>query len=755
MQACDYYKAVPKELDSFFTGYKPYSENTHFQKSDNFNTKSDNAAKQLQDDKQDMKYSDCKNMCNADGDCMIECLSFEHNHILTHYYYKETDGQDGCTWDQMDEFFQLKDKNCAYVVNKRGNYFEFQFEKGDKLTYNFRSGKFERAGKLVEVSIAEGSTSTEEIAFYEINTIGLEKLTISIDKKDYYCFNAFAEINKDYAKQISQDCDINSFQFINTNFLHNTQGSNFIDSFHFDFKSLSLFEINKRLVSLKAIYENGKLISYYFRFNTNQCYDHFLTFVDALLCSKDGYIYNFVFKKDGIFFLYKLNIKTLEANEFNFGKTYFFQSIKAEDNKVIITTKHAEDIREMEIITTKYEICSPHLKAFENFTVSFKDKTSTTEFKEGIFSVSKNIIMINSGSEYKELVVSHFKVRELEDNYKLYNLYDDKEYKITPLELRTKHSFVKELSNALCHTNNNEFYFTKENGKIFGKITLNDQNSAVKIENFNNGRIMEFLNESFELISNTDETTSFKLTDYTKDWNLYHVYTDLKCNEILKAVRNSMVFCPPGFKFSLTQTKKQTIEELTENYVEPKEATKMEGNAKNNLLYDVGHSYFKNNFAILNLSNQLNIYLVQLISKEPINGGFQVVRLWFPFDNKRNKTFCKNKFVHFINSHQCDQQFYIVSEDQTIPKGLATFQKGNNSGTGHIVIGKSTLLYNNLNLQNVKKGIYKMTLNLTMEGGLQMEDVSFFVVVPWSCGDYISELTNTKKKMRLKRNFIR
>jgi hypothetical protein len=330
MQACDYYKAIPKELDSFFTGYKPYSERTHFEQSKIFNTETKDAMQQLNTDIQEMKYSDCKNMCNPNGNCMIECLSFGHSfNILTHYYYTITEnGEDSCTFEHMDDFFKILKKKCEYIRNNSGNYFIFKSD-GKELTYNFRLGYFETSDyNDVEIYIQK----MDEV--YKINVpLIINGFVIDIPKTDYYCINAIGVIEED-KKEKGAKCNINNIYSTNKGFHQNLRNTNFVKSFDYDFTSLNLFEINKKFVHLKATYENNNSISYYFTFDANKYYDLFLTLVDALRCAnnKNNFRYHFLFRNGEYnYSLYELDFKTMEMIEYgssSWEKPFIFKNLK-------------------------------------------------------------------------------------------------------------------------------------------------------------------------------------------------------------------------------------------------------------------------------------------------------------------------------------------------------------------------------------------------------------------------------------------
>jgi hypothetical protein len=391
--------------------------------------------------------------------------------------------------------------------------------------------------------------------------------------------------------------------------------------------------------------------------------------------------------------------------------------------------------------------CLSNLKMFEHVPVSFI-KNNKMPGINGLIRISENIIMrkAEKESEFKELKVSNFKVWQLEDNKYKYEMNMGEEI------ITTNHNFVEKLSNSLCHITKNEFYFKIEGVNAFGKITLDEKTSKIKIENFKTEQTKEFENDSFSLRYYEDRTTSLKMDDFTLNMSEYFVYTDPTCRELLSSARDKMTFCD-GFIHSVLNIGQHNINDLTHIYGPPVDKPAEEGSFKHLLNFFKQRGVFRDeNYTILNYSfDESNMYLVQLISNIPdAEENFTVIKIWFSFDDVNNKNNCQKKFVHYISKQECGKQFYIASEIPDMPKGLVTFKKEMN-GKGIMSIDQKTYRYDKLQFMDVKGKTYKK-MTLYLEGGKALGP--FSIIIPQLCNDYISELTNNVKQFR-RRNFIR
>jgi hypothetical protein len=754
LQGCNYFKAVPKSLNSIFTGYKPYSLTTHFEQSNTLNTDIDTDA-QAEEITQ-LGYSDCQNVCEDNGDCMIECLSFKQVNIITYYFYKVNN--DDCTSTEMDKVFHLSKKQCQYVQSGKGNSFEF-LANGMKIVYNFRSGNFEMVdksgdGKSEDVVIKLAEDNDEETFIWDntqitipqgnTNTASMKDGTYSIsinaktiiEGSNHYCFNALTEINKEYKQTSTKECNNINFQPINKNAHYNINDSNFLDYFDFDFTAINLLDINKRLVNLKVMYESRNDINYYFKFDSHQCFDLFLTFVNVLNCSSEteSNIYPFLFKeKNNEIFMYYLNLKTLQVNKknshFKQKNGFKFKSLQVKNNKVIFNI--LEGTFEVDIITNKFDTCLLNLEKFEkmDFIPLTKDGLSDSH-KGRIFQISKNIISYYyPNTTEKSFWVTNFKVWH-KDNELIYELYNENG---EMMNIKTRQNFVKELSVGLCDLKKNEFYFYKTytTPPRYGKISI-ENDLELKVEYFGKkGKDITISSKDFSLHFGPNETWFKVKTPLNYDENL--IYSDPICRKILQEVNDSII-CNKDYQFFAKRTNFLSMNNIDSAYVEPAVSKELHSKFRE----DVNGLPKSSNFAILNLLAKKNISMVQLISKKRDGDGlFDVVKYWFKFDNDKqnNNATCQKYLSQFIQSFDCDRKFFWTENalKNKLPSGQLKFIKGNKITRGPKKVSK----YEKIEDQGGK--VYKKMI-ITKEN--DVEPNTLYLIIPLQCSKYVSELEN-------------
>jgi hypothetical protein len=779
LQGCAYFKAFPKDLDSFFTDYKPYSIKTHFPKSETYLT--NNQIDKQAPDITKMEYSDCKNICDKDGSCVIECLSFTQEDVITYYYYKIDNN--GCTYDEMKNIFGLtEEKQCRFAHIEEGNYFEFWSNNGLKLKYNFRSGLFEliedKGAKNVNVDIKLENNE------YSISFSG--ETDFVIKGGNHFCFNALVEIMRDaqykvkivessgveenspfreegrkseeaekgYNEQGDDECDGINFQFSNKSENHNAPGPYFLDVFDFRFKEIKILEINKRMISLKVTYGQSITTNYYFAFNSHRCFIRFLDFINILICSSkvENNIYPFIFKtKDGIF-RYNLDIKTSKATVLNSHnqqtQEFVFESLKIENNKVLFIG--SENLIEFD--GSVFKTCLLNLKKIENmaFTIlkgPYFKGPSEVKGKGHISNISKNIIRYYLDGKPSKLKILDFKVmRFYSDNGEeyQYELHGKGKKKIT---LKTKLNFIEDLSISLCHIKKNEFYFKG------GKIAIDDTFKRWTIEHFiGEGKPQKKTFDKPFLLVFSD---SVMLSDPEKPNTKYHVYTDPICKTLLKDVQEKFV-CSQGYNY-VAKTQYLQMEKITIDYVNP--GWRMEnGVIKDNLLQIKGDKY-----VVLNFFNNGEVSLVELISKRPVKqNDFEVVKMWFYFDDRsdNNKKFCQSKFIDFVNSQKCDEKFYYAytGENFRFTTGLLGF-----SGEKEVqipIMGDENLniyKYGKIKISDVENKAHK---ELSFKGSLVINGKPkktrlFNILVPYPCQNYILRLQEQANGKNFGKKFIR
>jgi len=211
VEQCDCIKRIPMELNDFNVDrYQPWAQNTHLE-SKHFKEINSKNKKELDSDMNVMNYSSCMIKCNGQN-CMVECLSFESDYILTSYYYKLNNNE--CYESTMGGVFEINEK-CSFIKYNNELYYQLENEEHLKLFYSFRSGKFE-IGKPggIEVSDVQIELIKEGAYSVDIPYLNLDKPLMFTKDVNYYCFNALTEIKKDYNKEsLDSECQ-KSFNFI-------------------------------------------------------------------------------------------------------------------------------------------------------------------------------------------------------------------------------------------------------------------------------------------------------------------------------------------------------------------------------------------------------------------------------------------------------------------------------------------------------------------------------------------------------------
>jgi hypothetical protein len=735
LEICEYYKSIPRELDSFDSDdFTDYSFSTHFELDGKTKITSNEPEEA---DKNVMNYSSCKEKKGSYNRCVMECLSFESKNVLTHYHYHLTNS---CIDGEMLSYFGI-DNKCQFI--KHNNEVYYQLEVGKvQLFYSFRTGTFKSnvldVNKLSDIEIKlQKDQQAYTVSLKDINE---NEPLIFTKQQNYFCFNALTEITKDYNEKISNAECHNSFDFISKvnsnwnhamNYFHSSKihgNNNFLDNLSLDYKAITLTQINKRFVYLKADYESIGSIWYSFKFGSNQCYHYFLTLVESLTCSKIGHDYMFILKKGDDLLQYRVNLERHEVTEFDVyhKKTNKLKLLGINVTRGKLTMDVLKSNNEVEdlklFVPISQNVCNNNLKLIEE-EYSLKSIFHLLNGGEETFGLIEHIIhdtitySFPLKQQQKKLNIIDFKVVKYDRVY-TYTLYGEEE----TLVIFLKHDIIKKLSIYLCQKNT--FYFKSNGDNEYGKITFDVQKYSINVE--------KFKEETSIQMSDTDFTfDGFSSTLYFKEDKMgYKIYTDSLCSNRLTSLAIKMSYCQSGYRYSAIEIEYLKQDQLTDkyqNYVEPEKLNE-KGKILDDLFVDLSHKHnynfdYKKDFTILNMPESSHNYLVQLISKT-INkdNNFTLVKVWFLFEGAINSSSCKKYFSDFLDKSTChssDNKInYFSSNDENLP-GTVEFKE-----KGSVMIDQagvtSSYSFDPINLKFEKDGLFtKLVLSLVVEGGRQ------------------------------------
>jgi hypothetical protein len=636
-----------------FGEYRDYRQLRNFDQDVNtyFKMEGDDTKLEFQEEK---SYSSCNNFCDKINPekCFIECLSFK-GQFVTHYYYNH-DGENSCTTNEMEEYFDIMNKTCNIRVDNNQLIFKIPFN-NKEISYNIESGVFTLGGLIINVLKMEKEnnlftlTLTEPVRVIPLNTN---------DSHMRYCYNALDTIYQVYE---GTDCKNDKFNFYeslndgNILYVSMTEG-NVLGAINFDnyeYENFKLEDFNEKgftklILNLKS--EQWKTKIYFFDFKRkSNCYKRLQLFLrcDTIKIGKKIYIYECL---DNLEILLKDPYTNIELK-----KRFFLTKLDYLNDDITFNglTKDGEG----EVLKGKLlslTTCKQHL--------------------EKITEETKEIIMITYGIDItlnKKHLNTPFKLKQYYPKEKevtlkiaeIHKIENDYKYEIIDCNGRERIiiTYVNMFSFLDCKSIKDEFYVTESNDKSWlafkGKLIVKREKFSIEFFNFEYNKILSSFDGREILFEQIGEYTVFKGNgkEYRSPYNA-------KCFRKFQSSLDHISFCKNGFRYSgyeILQTSNLIDKTLT--IILPFKI--LPGKIRNNIVLEFeGGKY--SDFIIRKLNDLgQGVYSLELLKQET-DETFIIIRIFFDFPNPSD---C-NGFDKFVNEQPYlggnkSLNFYSIDND--------------------------------------------------------------------------------------------